>query len=273
MGRRGPDHAAHRQWRRDVGRNIYLLHSRLNIIDLDDRANQPFGVGSKWMVYNGELYNYLELRSQLKERGRGFITESDTEVLLHTLDHHGWPGLDDCEGMWAFAVYDEDDGSLTLCRDRFGEKPLYLYRDGSGLYFGSEVKFIVSLLGRRLEVNFEHLYRYMVNGYKALYKGDQTFFLGLTELPPASILSLVGEAESSLSVQRLITKAEAPAATNGRRRPTSSSAPPMALQAVSQPLRTTSGAFRRSLYRSRTVIQPSASLRPDDSGASGEKRA
>ena len=78
MGRRGPDHAAHRQWRRDVGRNIYLLHSRLNIIDLDDRANQPFGVGSKWMVYNGELYNYLELRSQLKERGRGFITESDT---------------------------------------------------------------------------------------------------------------------------------------------------------------------------------------------------
>ena len=142
MGRRGPDHTAHRQWRRDGGRNIYLLHSRLNIIDLDDRANQPFGVGSKWMVYNGELYNYLELRCQLKESGRGFITESDTEVLLHTLDHHGWKGLDDCEGMWAFAVYDEDDGSLMLGRDRFGEKPLYLYRDESGLYFASEVKFI-----------------------------------------------------------------------------------------------------------------------------------
>lgn len=193
MDRRGPDHAAHRQWRRGGGKNVYLLHSRLNIIDLDDRANQPFGVGSKWMVYNGELYNYLELRSQLEARGEGFITESDTEVLLHTLDHYGWSGLNDCEGMWAFAVYDEDDGSLMLGRDRFGEKPLYLYRDGPGLYFASEVKFIVALLGRRLEVNFEHLYRYMVNGYKALYKEDQTFFLGLTELPPASILSLDGK--------------------------------------------------------------------------------
>lgn len=193
MDRRGPDHAAHRQWRRNGGGNIYLLHSRLNIIDLDDRANQPFGVGSKWMVYNGELYNYLELRSQLEAKGRGFITESDTEVLLHTLDHYGWPGLDKCEGMWAFAVYDVAEGSLTLCRDRFGEKPLYLYRDGSGLYFGSEVKFIVALLGHRLEVNFEHVYRYMVNGYKALYKEGQTFFLGLTELPPASTLSLDGE--------------------------------------------------------------------------------
>ncbi len=190
MGRRGPDHAAHRQWRGPAGRNIYLLHSRLNIIDLDDRANQPFQIGSKSMAYNGELYNYVELRGQLAASGTMFTTESDTEILLGTLDHFGWSGLDRCEGMWAFAVYDESDGSLTLCRDRFGEKPLYLYRDSSGLYFGSEVKFIVALLGHRLEVNFNHLYRYMINGYKALYKSDQTFFRDLSELSPASILRL-----------------------------------------------------------------------------------
>jgi asparagine synthase (glutamine-hydrolysing) len=166
------------------------------------------------MVYNGELYNYLELRAELTASGHVFATESDTEVLLRAVDHFGWQGLDRCEGMWAFGVYDEADGSLTLCRDRFGEKPLYLYRDASGLYFGSEVKFISALVGRRLEVNFDHLYRYMVNGYKALYKAcpepgrsacpepgrsacpepgrrdGQTFFKDLAELSPSTILRL-----------------------------------------------------------------------------------
>ncbi|MCI0564621.1 MAG: asparagine synthase (glutamine-hydrolyzing) [Nitrososphaera sp.] len=190
MHRRGPDHAVYRHWINSTGRNVYLLHSRLNIIDLDERANQPFCVGSKWMVYNGELYNYLELRTELVAQGHLFATESDTEVLLRAIDHFGWSILDRCEGMWAFAVYDEADGSLTLCRDRFGEKPLYLYWDESGLYFGSEIKFIVALLGRRLEVNFDHLYRYMVNGYKTLYKNGYTFFKDLTELPPATILRI-----------------------------------------------------------------------------------
>src|SRR5262249_15177312 len=85
---------------------------------------------------------------------------------------------------------DEADGSLTLCRDRFGEKPLYLYQDGTGFYFGSEVKFLVALLGRRLEINLDHLYRYLVNGYKALYKKSNTFFQGLQELPPATRLTI-----------------------------------------------------------------------------------
>jgi asparagine synthase (glutamine-hydrolysing) len=101
--------------------------------------------------------------------------------------------------MWAFAVYDEADGSLSLCRDRFGEKPLYIFRDHDGLYFGSEVKFIAALLGRRLAVNFDHLYRYLVNGYKALYKEGHTFFQGLSELEPASTLHLdsAGQEERS----------------------------------------------------------------------------
>jgi asparagine synthase (glutamine-hydrolysing) len=192
MHRRGPDDAAYRRWVTRSGRNVYLLHSRLRIIDLDERANQPFHGGSKWIVYNGELYNYLEIRQELKTQGIAFDTDSDTEVFLRAIDHFGWPVLDQCEGMWAFGVYDEQDESLTLCRDRFGEKPLFLYRDDSGLYFGSEVKFIVALLGRRLEINYEQIYRYLVNGYKALYKKEQTFFQGLSELPPASFLRLKG---------------------------------------------------------------------------------
>ncbi len=190
MGRRGPDHAAHRHWINVAGNHVHLLHSRLRIIDLDDRANQPYRVGSKWLVYNGELYNYLELRRELAAAGCGFTTESDTEVLLEAVDSVGWSVLDRFEGMWAFAVFDEADGSLTFCRDRFGEKPLCLFREGSGLYFGSEVKFIAALLGRRLEVNVDHLYRYMVNGYKALYKEQETFFKGLQDLSPGTVLRL-----------------------------------------------------------------------------------
>ena len=190
MRRRGPDNAASRRWTNRAGNQALLLHSRLNIIDLDPRANQPFQVGSRWISYNGELYNYLEIRRELLALGHKFHTESDTEVLLAALNQYGWQALDRCEGMWAFAVYDEADGLLTLCRDRFGEKPLYFYRDGGGLFFGSEVKFIAALLGRGLEINTEHLYRYLVNGYKALYKEDQTFFRGLKELPLASFLRL-----------------------------------------------------------------------------------
>ena len=190
MKRRGPDFSAYRHWVGPAGRQVYMLHSRLAIIDLDERAQQPFQDGSKWMVYNGELYNYLELRKDLSASGQRFTTESDTEVLLRVIAELGWDALDRCEGMWAFGVYDEAEGSLTLCRDRFGEKPLYLYRDASGLYFGSEVKFITALLGRHLEVNIEHLYRYMINGYKALYKVGETFFKGLFQLTPSTILHL-----------------------------------------------------------------------------------
>src|SRR5205814_8782201 len=78
MRRRGPDHAAYRCWTASSGRRAYLLNSRLRIIDLDPRANQPFQVGRKWMTYNGEAYNYIELRDELTRAGRTFATTSDT---------------------------------------------------------------------------------------------------------------------------------------------------------------------------------------------------
>ena len=188
MRHRGPDRSGWRQWRNSSGANVHLLFTRLSIIDLDERASQPFHAGTKWMVYNGELYNFIELREELRGRGVEFSTESDTEVMLRAIDLFGWEVLDRCEGMWAFAVYDERTGTLVLCRDRFGEKPLYLYRDETGLYFGSEVKFVRALYGARLTVNREQLYRYMVNGYKSLYKRRATFFEGLTEVAPSTLL-------------------------------------------------------------------------------------
>ena len=193
MRRRGPDSASAQHWIRPDGSQVHLLHSRLSIIDLDDRANQPFRVGSRWIVYNGEIYNYLEIRAELARRQRTFATASDTEVLLTALDEFGWSGLDRCEGMWAFAAYDERDASVLLSRDRFGEKPLYVYSDSKGLYFGSEVKFIVALRGCALTVNTDHVQRYLVNGYKALYKDRHTFFHGLRELRPGTALALAAD--------------------------------------------------------------------------------
>lgn len=190
MRRRGPDSTGQYRHRSKEGRELLLLHSRLSIIDLNERANQPFRDGSAVLAYNGELYNYLELRDALSREGEQLTTQSDTEVLAKMLQRSGWNGLDQCEGMWAFAYYDQQTSSLMLSRDRFGEKPLYMYRDHDGLYFGSETKFITALLGRRLPINYSHLYRYLVNGYKSLYKVHETFFEGLEELRPAHVLIL-----------------------------------------------------------------------------------
>ena len=147
MRHRGPDDASHCAWDTPSGGRVELLHTRLTIIDLDPRSNQPFRYGDHWLAFNGELYNYLEVRRGLEAEGATFATSSDTEVLAAALDRHGPAALDRCEGMWAFAAYDERSGEFVLSRDRFGEKPLYLFRDERGLFFGSEAKFVFALMG------------------------------------------------------------------------------------------------------------------------------
>jgi asparagine synthase (glutamine-hydrolysing) len=191
MRRRGPDHAGYRRFVTPDGRHVALLHSRLSIVDLDPRSQQPFEIDRTWIVLNGELYNYVELRAELERRGHAFRTTSDTEVFLDALNTFGTrDALDRAEGMWAFAAYDERTGSLVLSRDRFGEKPLYVVDEDDTLVFGSEVKLVTALRGKPLPVDLDHLKRYMVNGYKALYKRPHAFFRGLEELPAASTLTL-----------------------------------------------------------------------------------
>src|SRR6266436_676859 len=189
MNRRGPDHREARQWQTASGTHTALLHSRLSIIDLDPRANQPMGFDGSWIALNGEIYNFLERRKDLEATGVPLKTRSDTEVLLASISRFGWDVLDACEGMWAFALYDEASGRLTLSRDRFGEKPLYYLATAHGIYFASEIKFIAALLGEKLAVNHDHLWRYLVNGYKSLYKNSaHAFFQGILEVAPAANL-------------------------------------------------------------------------------------
>jgi asparagine synthase (glutamine-hydrolysing) len=187
MGRRGPDAAGSYRHVTPGGRHVDLLHSRLGIIDLDPRSNQPFRDGTRVIAFNGEIYNYLEMKSRLESAGRSFRTNGDTEVLIAALGEHGTGALDQCDGMWAFACFDEADGTLILSRDRFGEKPLYIHSRGGGIFFGSEIKFILALSGGAPDLNEEKLRRYLVNGYRALFKENDSYFRGVESLPVATV--------------------------------------------------------------------------------------
>jgi asparagine synthase (glutamine-hydrolysing) len=189
MKNRGPDF---QDWRsfgfNDT--NIYLLHSRLSIIDLDERSNQPFSFNGATIVFNGEIYNYIEVRNKLKKQGYIFTTNSDTEVLLKAYLEYGEDCVQHFNGMWAFAIWDENNNKLFLSRDRFAEKPLYYFQDNDGFYFASEIKAIQSLRQKKLQVNFDHLKRYLVYGYKFLHKTSQTFFHDLHEIKFSSNATL-----------------------------------------------------------------------------------
>lgn len=191
---RGPDAAG--SWVGQGQRRIpVLLHRRLSIIDLDERSNQPFHDGPVHLAYNGEIYNYVELRDELRRLGHAFATDSDTEVLVKAYLEWGQSCCDRFEGMWAFALYDERNASLLLSRDRFGEKPLYLFEDGENLYFASEMKALQSIANRSFDVNEQHLLRYVINGHKSLYKTQETFFKGVAELPIRSNMTIRQEGE------------------------------------------------------------------------------
>jgi len=128
-----------------VDRNVGLAHRRLSIIDLSKEANQPmtYRDSNLWIIFNGEIYNYLELREELIKKGYQFNTQSDTEVILASFIEWGMDCFHKFNGMWALAIYNTKNQELLLCRDRFGVKPLYYYQDWQRLIFASEKKAIV----------------------------------------------------------------------------------------------------------------------------------
>lgn len=185
---RGPDDKGVQSFESPSGNILTMLFTRLSIIDLDHRANQPMNSSRIWLTLNGEIYNYREIRKVLESRGIRFRTTSDTEVLLEGYLEFGWSVLDMLEGMWAFALYDQDSGNLSLCRDRFGEKPLYIARTPHGLAYASEVNALSALIGTRLIPNHDHIKRFLTNGYKSLHKSAETFFQGVSEVKAGTLM-------------------------------------------------------------------------------------
>lgn len=197
MRNRGPDHQDFAAF--SVGdRQVRLLHSRLSIIDLDPRSNQPFTIEDTTVVFNGEIYNYIELRQQLQDRGVELRTSSDTEVLLHFYRLYGKRCVDHFEGMWTFAIFDGKRGHVFLSRDRFGEKPLYYIKTDDGYYFGSEIKFLKELSGQPLAINRRHILRNLVHGYKSLYKTKETYFERVQSLNYAESATITRDGELNL---------------------------------------------------------------------------
>ena len=138
---------------------------RLSIIDLST-GHQPISNedGTVWVVFNGEIYNYRELRADLIRAGHRFSTNSDTETLVHLYEEEGTAGIAKLRGMFAYAIWDSRDRSLLLVRDRFGKKPLYFATLPEGLYFGSELK-CLRAAGVPLDIDREALQLYFQFNY------------------------------------------------------------------------------------------------------------
>ena len=182
MHRRGPDSNGFKEI--PVGKNfLSLFFSRLNIIDNNNRANQPFVYRDKYLVFNGEIYNHLELKSELKSKGYSFKTQSDTEVLIKVLDYWGESGIKKLEGMWSCFFYDNTKKKGILCRDRFGEKPLFYYHKNNELIFSSEIKTISKILNRKLTINTNKIDQFLRYGYRKLYSDDSTYFKEISVFP------------------------------------------------------------------------------------------
>jgi asparagine synthase (glutamine-hydrolysing) len=173
------------------GRGVFA-HARLKVIDLSDRAAQPFvsDDGRVLLTFNGEIYNFLELKQPLAARGVRFRSDSDTEVILRQYLEHGVQGLDALDGMFAFALYDSREDRLILMRDRFGKKPLYwgLTEEGA-MIFASEAKALQASGRFRLEADRSRLLEYLAYGYVPT---PRSFFLGVHKLEPASRLIRTG---------------------------------------------------------------------------------
>lgn len=167
--------------------NLGWVHRRLSIIDLSASAHQPMhdGEGS-WLMLNGEIYNYLELRNILRSFGYVFQSSSDTEVVLKAYRHWGLACFSHFRGMWAMALYDGHVKQMILSRDRFSIKPLYFYHSPDTFAFASEIKALFHIPGIRPQLSQEHLYQYLA--FPGLSHPENTLFQGIHEVPAASYL-------------------------------------------------------------------------------------
>jgi asparagine synthase (glutamine-hydrolysing) len=164
---------------------VHLGHRRLSIIDLSPTGAQPMVRDGLALVYNGELYNYLELRGELESAGVGFRGSSDTEVLLEAWRRWGLRCLPRLRGMFAFAVFDERSGELVLVRDQLGIKPLFFLRRGAGLVFSSELKALATTLGPSLRMDESALVASLLYYW---VPDSRCAFRDVTKLPPGSWL-------------------------------------------------------------------------------------
>jgi len=165
--------------------NIVLAHRRLSIIDLSPLGHQPMSYdnGKLWIVFNGEIYNYIELREGLRKKGYSFITNTDTEVVLASYKEWGFECLSKFNGMWAFVIYDKNKDILFGARDRFGVKPFYYFLNKDYFIFASEIKSLLTLPFIEKKINGRAVFDYLVFGWQEME--EEGFFKDIFELFPS----------------------------------------------------------------------------------------
>lgn len=193
MQHRGPDDTG--TWF-DPSNHVALIHRRLSIIDLSEQAHQPMisSCGRFRIIFNGEIYNYVELRKNLVCVGRRLSTESDTEVILEGYAEWGSGFFSRLRGMFSFAIWDSVDGKLILCRDRLGIKPLYIYRNSDLLIFASELRVVAAHPSFKAAIRRSAISEYLTFGS---VQEPGTIYEGVSALGPGTFV----EFSSDLSVK------------------------------------------------------------------------
>jgi len=189
---RGPDSSGFYFNKKD---GIYLGHRRLRIIDLSPRADQPMFNKSKSVVitYNGEIYNHKDLRKDLEEKGYRFVSECDTEVIVHGYEEYGTKVFEKLDGVFAIGLWDAKKKKLILARDRLGLKPLYFLKSNDTILFASEVsafrKIKLSFWEKELDFDIFHL----LLGFQYNFHPSKTLIKGIEKVPPASFIEISGK--------------------------------------------------------------------------------
>jgi len=179
LSHRGPD-----DWGMHLDQNVGMGFRRLSIIDLSLAGHQPMSNddGSLWLIFNGELYNYLELREDLQTKRHTFKSQSDSEVLLHAYEEYGENCVNLFNGMWAFVIWDRTERKLFASRDRFGIKPFYYFADKESFIWASEIKALLTFSGIPVAENAGKVYEYIA--YGALDRSEETMFKGIYQIKP-----------------------------------------------------------------------------------------
>ena len=195
---RGPDNIDY--WC-DKSKGVFLGHTRLSIQDVSPANHQPYLDSGFSLVFNGEIYNFLEIRKNLEKSGCNFSTRGDTEVFAKAWQKYGEKSLDIIDGMFAFCLFNND--TLTLGVDIFGEKPLYWYRSSEGFYFSSEPKPLVDMLDLKVDLNHQNINQFLMLGYIA---SPNTIYEGLYRCNPATIINI--SSNGKLSTRKFWQKPE-----------------------------------------------------------------
>ncbi|HEX8332132.1 MAG TPA: asparagine synthase (glutamine-hydrolyzing), partial [Segetibacter sp.] len=172
---RGPDDEGYY-----YGEQFGFGHRRLSILDLTEAGHQPMSYKGNWITFNGEVYNYIELKNELIELGHHFITATDTEVILAAFDQWGVESFKKMNGMWAFAIFDPHKNEIVICRDHFGIKPLFYTSHDHFFAAGSEIKQFTELPKFSAILNKDIAVDFLATGL--LNHTEETFFKGVNEL-------------------------------------------------------------------------------------------